>query len=504
MFQLGDTLSVRLETLRFAAQLRIERALLRDGFGGGVHRLEWLRDFIDDGFMLRIQSKFCGLKQDFQLTPVPLTWWDHFKRDAIPTFTRLLKLNVAMRSETLTAATIYKDLPHILGDRFLFSRRRADCRRERRRSKSMTRPRAIAMICVGIVASVVMIAVMMPLHKAEQPTKNALRITQPIIVPKEEAWQTKTTTTMTAGHSAPAIIETVNAPIASPSKVTPAGSALAATIASSPRSESMTGAKLEKEALNDRRDERASARISEVARTGHPRASAPIDATPKEMEERWANALHVNVSTAIVRNSLHVRELAPNASVIATTTVALAAPTTHPNIPPDCSYIHLAVPPDQQAFYIAKANEWAASPLVGGWFYCRADLVMNWFTYAQQQAAKRPAELAEDPVPFLFKYGCYGGCEFPNITGPQAFTFTRTPGCLGCNLIEVSLWRDGSLVQEPDVFDDVDPDAEQITVTIVAPYVHVMPRIYMWPKVEALATAIARNPISRPAATSVK
>lgn len=120
MFKLGDTINVQLETIRLAASARVDEAFLREGFWGGVHRLEWLRDFIYDGYTLQIRSKFYAKAHDFNLPPVPLTWWDHFKRDAIPTFTRWLRLKVNERCEMLTAATIFPDVPQLPGGRFYY------------------------------------------------------------------------------------------------------------------------------------------------------------------------------------------------------------------------------------------------------------------------------------------------------------------------------------------------------------------------------------------------
>lgn len=99
--------SVTLQQLKFASF-------------GGQHTVEILRDMMTQGYVLQIRSKFHALKRDYATKPQPATWWDHFKRDAIPTITRWLKLRVELRSEVVSAATIFPDVPQIPGGRFYY------------------------------------------------------------------------------------------------------------------------------------------------------------------------------------------------------------------------------------------------------------------------------------------------------------------------------------------------------------------------------------------------
>jgi hypothetical protein len=169
----------------------------------------------------------------------------------------------------------------------------------------------------------------------------------------------------------------------------------------------------------------------------------------------------------------------------------------HPSGPPDCSYIHLTVPPDQNAFYISKSIEWGNNPLVGNWFKCNgAPDVMLWWTYAQQQATKRPPQPAEDPVPFLFKNGCHGGCTFQYIYDERQFTFNRPAGCDGCNTLQVLIWTgDGTHLAWASPEIEVDAIAPIVTITPIAPYIHGTTEARWWLTAESQAQITERPPL---------
>lgn len=115
--KIGEPVVVQLEQLRLAASLYLEGELAEYG---GKHVVKIVRDFMTNGYALQIRSKFFALKTDHVLPPVPATWWDHFKRDALPTFTRWFGLIVNERREVMRAATIYPDVAQLPGDRYYY------------------------------------------------------------------------------------------------------------------------------------------------------------------------------------------------------------------------------------------------------------------------------------------------------------------------------------------------------------------------------------------------
>lgn len=112
---------IQLSELNFAAKVMLDRELLKNGIHGGMHALDVYRDLLENRYVIQIRSKFWAQSRDFNLPPTPLTWWDHFKRDAIPTFTRLLGLKVEQKWEVLKAATIFPDVPQIPGGRYYYA-----------------------------------------------------------------------------------------------------------------------------------------------------------------------------------------------------------------------------------------------------------------------------------------------------------------------------------------------------------------------------------------------
>lgn len=110
--------SVTLERLQFAMNQSVG-AQLMEHFGG-THQLTLEKDFMLGDYVIRLRSSFFCKKTHHILPPLPVTWWDHFKRDALPTFSRLLKLKIRERREVLLAATVYPDLPQIQGRRFYY------------------------------------------------------------------------------------------------------------------------------------------------------------------------------------------------------------------------------------------------------------------------------------------------------------------------------------------------------------------------------------------------
>lgn len=110
--------SIVLEEIRFQANRMLSEELITNV--GGLHSVSLLRDFIYNSYIFEIKSKFYAKKQNFDLPATPVTWWDHFKRDAIPTFSRLLRLTINEKRETLLAATIFPDVPQLPGGRFYY------------------------------------------------------------------------------------------------------------------------------------------------------------------------------------------------------------------------------------------------------------------------------------------------------------------------------------------------------------------------------------------------
>ena len=106
-----------LEAFCLKAGWRITDELAEDV--GGEHTLELCHDLMG-GYIIRVRSKWFAEKRDIAV-PRPATWWDHFKRDAIPTFTRWFHLDVMYAPHIIKAATIYPDNPYIAGRRFHFA-----------------------------------------------------------------------------------------------------------------------------------------------------------------------------------------------------------------------------------------------------------------------------------------------------------------------------------------------------------------------------------------------
>lgn len=117
-YQTIDVKAERLEVFQLQQSWRIPEHVARDY--GGLHRLQIDRDVFTGDYIMRIRSKFAGKRYDVELEPVPLSWWDHFKRDAIPTITRWLKLTVRTRTEVLSAWQIFPSLSHLPSDRLYY------------------------------------------------------------------------------------------------------------------------------------------------------------------------------------------------------------------------------------------------------------------------------------------------------------------------------------------------------------------------------------------------
>jgi hypothetical protein len=121
MLEMTTKHSILLEEIRFAMSHRIPEELFKEGISGGIHAIKLERDIFTRDYILQIHSKFWSKTRDIELAPAPTTWWDHFKRDAIPTFTRWLRLTIHFRHDVIHAATIFPDVPQIQGGRYYYA-----------------------------------------------------------------------------------------------------------------------------------------------------------------------------------------------------------------------------------------------------------------------------------------------------------------------------------------------------------------------------------------------
>lgn len=105
-FAIGPSYTLR--QLKFGAQLLLDRRLVEDRIGG-EHVIEIeLHRFID-AYVAGISSRFTADIRDYHCAPRPVTWWDQFKRDAIPTITKLLRLRVNETIEVVQGAVIFPE-----------------------------------------------------------------------------------------------------------------------------------------------------------------------------------------------------------------------------------------------------------------------------------------------------------------------------------------------------------------------------------------------------------
>jgi hypothetical protein len=360
----------------------------------------------------------------------------------------------------------------------------------------MTRQPLLAALSVGIIASAfACVFVLHDLHARPERRQGPLHITQPITIPKgwvlisapppqitnltarlgsttvagggggaevkvgpsgfcygvgchkEEMWSAARTTTTTTGPSALANSTTVSVNATSTAK---AKSARSARLDITPPSSGSIDGDLEWAATQSR----------QVLRS-------VLEERALWSIENKSNALDANVAAIVTSGRIRAVTAATatiqDTNSLSITTSARPSNPSHPETPPDCSWVRLAVTADEQAYFNAKANEWSLA--LGQWFRCRGDLYSLYYFSSVDAAARKLPPI--DASKYIFDQGY----DLPLQAGLRTFIATRPAGCQKCNTIEFLFLQNGHLVFQ-SVWEGIDPDAPSVTYDEYVPMLH--------------------------------